>query len=110
MLSPVSYPSQLGDGHSRVRIIPVSDEYIDMNMFETYFVLRLKYSRLIYVDLKVEGKPLKMELDTGSAVSIIPSVWHYICTCYLAAYHRSSTGRNIWHKLYPRRYDHHGQG
>ena len=30
-------------------------------------------SNVIWVDLKVEGKPLKMELDTGSeAVSIIP--------------------------------------
>ena len=27
-----------------VRIIPVGDEYMDMNMFETYFVLQLKYS------------------------------------------------------------------
>ena len=26
---------------------------------------------VIWVDLKVEGEPLKMELDTGSAVSII---------------------------------------
>ena len=26
VLSPVSYPSQLGDGHSWVRIIPVGDE------------------------------------------------------------------------------------
>ena len=38
VLSPVSYPSQLGDGYSGVRTVPVSDEYIDMNMFETYFV------------------------------------------------------------------------
>ena len=29
-------------------------------------------STVIWIDLKVEGKPLKMELDTGSAVSIIP--------------------------------------
>ena len=29
-------------------------------------------SNVIWIDLKVEGKPLKMELDTGSAVSIIP--------------------------------------
>ena len=29
-------------------------------------------SNVIWVDLKVEGKPLKMELDTGSAVSIMP--------------------------------------
>ena len=28
-------------------------------------------SNVILVDLKAEGKPLKMELDTGSAVSII---------------------------------------
>ena len=28
-------------------------------------------SNVIWVDLKAEGKPLKMELDTGSAVSII---------------------------------------
>ena len=28
-------------------------------------------SNIILVDLKAEGKPLKMELDTGSAVSII---------------------------------------
>ena len=26
---------------------------------------------VIWVDLKVDGKPLKMELDTGSAVTII---------------------------------------
>lgn len=28
-------------------------------------------SNVILVDLKAEGKPLKMELDTGLAVSII---------------------------------------
>lgn len=28
-------------------------------------------SKVIWVDLKAKGKPLKMELDTGSAVSII---------------------------------------
>ena len=44
VLSPVSYPSQLGEGQAWVCIIPINDEYIDMNMFETYFVLRLKYS------------------------------------------------------------------
>ena len=44
VLLPVSYPSQLGDGHSWVRIIPVGDEYMDTNMFETYFVLHILYS------------------------------------------------------------------
>ena len=34
--------------------------------------VRKPSSNVIWVGLKVEGKALKMELDTGSAVSIIP--------------------------------------
>ena len=41
-------------------------------------------------------------------VSVQPtSVWHHLCTCYLAAHLWSSVRRNVWNKLYPCRYDHH---
>ena len=33
--------------------------------------MRKQSNDIIWVDLDVDGKPLKMELDTGSAVSII---------------------------------------
>ena len=49
VLSPVSYPSQLGDDHSWVRIIPVGDEHMDMNMFEKIFCTALK---VFYVNFK----------------------------------------------------------
>ena len=38
--------------------------------FEVHNV-RKQSNEIIWVDLDVDGKPLKMELDTGSAVSII---------------------------------------
>ena len=43
------------------------------NILATFEVhnVRKQSNDIIWVDLDVDGKPLKMELDTGSAVSII---------------------------------------
>ena len=46
VLSPVNYPSQLADGHLWVRIILVSDEYIDMNMFKTFVLWLMHFMRM----------------------------------------------------------------
>ena len=47
------------------------DAYEDiLATFEVHNV-RKQSNDIIWVDLDVDGKPLKMELDTGSAVSII---------------------------------------
>ena len=47
------------------------DAYEDiLATFEVHNV-RKQSNEIIWVDLDVDGKPLKMELDTGSAVSII---------------------------------------
>jgi len=48
------------------------DEFEDVLGSMKIHNVRKPSSNVIWVDLKVEGKPLKMELDTGSAVSIIP--------------------------------------
>ena len=48
-----------------------TDEFEDISRLKIHNVSNPS-SNVIWVDLKVEGKPLKMELDTGSAVSIIP--------------------------------------
>ena len=48
-----------------------SDEFEDvLGSIKIHNASKLS-SNVIWVDLKAEGKPLKMELDTGSAVSII---------------------------------------
>ncbi|KAL9967300.1 hypothetical protein ACROYT_G025499 [Oculina patagonica] len=49
-----------------------SDEFEDVLGSMKIHNVSKPSSNAIWVDLKVEGKPLKMELDTGSAVSIIP--------------------------------------
>ena len=49
-----------------------SDDFEDVLGSMEIQNVRKPGSNVIWVDLKVEGKPLKMELDTGSAVSIIP--------------------------------------
>ena len=49
-----------------------SDEFEDVLGSMKIHNVRKPSSNVIWVDLKVGGKPLKMELDTGSAVSIIP--------------------------------------
>ena len=46
------------------------DEYEDLLSLKIHNVSN-PGRNVIWVDLKVDGKPLKMELDTGSAVSII---------------------------------------
>ena len=38
--------------------------------------VRKPSGNVIWVDLEVEGEPLKMELDTGLAVAIIPHDLH----------------------------------
>ena len=48
-----------------------SDDFEDVLGSMKIHNVRKPSSNVIWVDLKVEGKPLKMELDTGSAVSII---------------------------------------
>ena len=47
-----------------------TDEYEDLLSLKIHNVSNPDRN-VIWVDLKVDGKPLKMELDTGSAVSII---------------------------------------
>lgn len=48
-----------------------SDEFEDvLGSIKIHNASKLS-SNVIWVDLKAEGKPLKTELDTGSAVSII---------------------------------------
>ena len=47
-----------------------TDEYEDLLSLKIHNVSN-PGQNVIWVDLKVDGKPLKMELDTGSAVSII---------------------------------------
>ena len=47
-----------------------TDEYKDLLSLKIHNVSNPDRN-VIWVDLKVDGKPLKMELDTGSAVSII---------------------------------------
>ena len=54
-----------------------TDEYSETDEFEDLLSLKIHNvskpsSNIIWLDLKVEEEPLKMELDTGSAVSIIP--------------------------------------
>ena len=70
-------PKQTPKTPQNAQVHTVQSGYSETDEFED--ILRLKIhnvsnptSNVIWVDLKVEGKPLKMELDTGSAVSIIP--------------------------------------
>ena len=49
-----------------------SDEFEDVLGSSKIYNVSKPSTNLIWVDLKADGKPLKKELDTGSAVSIIP--------------------------------------
>ena len=51
------------------------DAYGDVLATGVHNVRKHRYD-IIWVDLDVDGKPLKMELDTGSAASIISFVFY----------------------------------
>ena len=64
------------------------DAYEDiLATFEVHNV-RKQRNDIIWVDLDVDGKPLKMELDTGSAVSIIS------CDLYQQKFLQASPAQN----------------
>ena len=70
-------PKQTPKTPQNAQVHTVKSGYSETDEFEDILSLKIHNvsnpsSNVIWVDLKVEGKPLKMELDTGSAVSIIP--------------------------------------
>ena len=70
-------PKQTPKTPQNAQVHTVESGYSATDEFEDILSLKIHNvsnpsSNVIWVDLKVEGKPLKMELDTGSAVSIIP--------------------------------------